>query len=168
MTLKDFTLTDNNNFVVYQSHRFFFKRIYLVLITKNYLIGLVCNNNLNTEHGDKVLGNHQIRKELPERGSLLNPYSYLKAKFIRKIEGKYFFDKSIYAVDSDNFRIDRNDIQSVIHDDTEVSLGNYPNVGRLTLETKKGFKKDFILIGKQNGKEVVEFILTRDEDAVLN
>ena len=168
MTLKDFTLTDNNNFVAYQSHSFFFKRIYLVLITKNYLIGLVCNNNLNTENNDKVLVNQQMRKELPKGGSLLNPYSYLKAKFIRKIEGKYFFDKSIYAVDAGNFRIDRNDIQSAIHDDKEVPLGNYPNGGTLSLETKKGLKKDFILVGKQNGKEVVASILTRDKDAFLN
>ena len=125
MTLKDFVLTDSNNFVVCQRHLLFFKRIYLVLITKNYLVGLVCNKRIRLEQSTDLFANE--KSVLPEltnnRGDASNPYSYLSAKQVRKVENKYLFDQSIFAVEKLNFRIDRNDIQSVIYSSTKIDLG---------------------------------------------
>ena len=169
MTLKDFKLTSNNNFVAYQPYNFFFKRIYLVLITKNYLVGLVCNNNLGVEKRDDdiVLGNKTLNESTKKVASS-NPFAYLKAKLIKKIENKYFFDQSIYAVDKANFRIDRNDVDNATHSSAKVDTGNYPNAGSISIEIKRGLKHDFILLGHQDGKEVLNSILTRDRNTFLN
>lgn len=163
MTLKDFVLTDNNNFVVCQRYFLFFKRVYLVLITKNYLVGLVCNKRIKIENTDDLF--ISSKSSLPElalkRGDLSNAYSYLGAKFIRKVENKYLFDQSIFAVQKANFRIDRNDIKSLVYDAVKINLGKYPNDGTITIEAARHEPKELILLGNQNGKNIVKWIQTR-------
>lgn len=163
MTLKEFALTGTNNFVVCQRYFLFFKRVYLVLITKNYLVGLVCNKRLQLENSDGVFGN--AKSNLPTlaiyRGEASNKYSYINAKFIRKIENKYLFDQSIFGVQKANFRIDRNDVRSVIYDDTKVDLGIYPNNGTLTLDVARQEMKELIVLGNQSGKDIVKWIQIR-------
>ncbi len=168
MTLKNFTLTSNNNFVGYKRYSFFFKRVYLILITKNYLIGLVCNKKLHIESESNVLLNQNTLKGLQDYGNQLNPYSYLKSKLIKKIENKYLYDQSIFAINKANFRIDRNDVKAVNYNTNAADSGNYPNAGTIIIETKNGNKSDFILLGNQDGKTIVDSILTRNKDAFLN
>lgn len=163
MTLKDFVFTDTNNFVVYQRYFLFFKRIYLVLITKNYLVGLICNKRLRLENSEDLFINAKLRFPALaiNRGEASNLYSFLSAKFIRKVENKYLFDQSIFAVQKANFRIDRNDITSVVHHATKVSLGNYPNDGTIILEAARHDTKELIVLGNQSGKDIVKWIQTR-------
>jgi len=163
MTLKDFVFTETNNFVVYQRYFLFFKRIYLVLITKNYLVGLVCNERLRLENSEDLFINAKLNYPAlaTKRGDVYNPYSYLSSRYIRKIENKYLFDQSIFAVQKANFRIDRNDIVSVVHHATKVSLGNYLNDGTIILEAARHDTKELIVLGNQSGKDIVNWILTR-------
>jgi hypothetical protein len=162
MTLKDFALTDTNNFVASERYHLFFKRVYLVLITKNYLVGLVCNKGVHLEKMDDLFVNQKNGlSEAALQGGALNPYSYLKAKLIRKVENKYLFDQSIFAVQKANFRIDRNDVRSVVYDSTKISLDNYPNVGTITLEAAKHDTKKLVLLGEQNAKNIIKWIQTR-------
>jgi hypothetical protein len=168
MTLKDFVLTDNNHFIACQQYKLFFKRIYLVLITKNYLIGLVCNNNLSVESDADILINHETNSLRANRGSFLNPYSYLKAKIVKKVANKYLFDRSIYAIDKANFRIDRNDVKTVTHTNNKAAyLGNYPTDGTIYIETLKGMKQQFEILGEQKGKDIVQYILTRQQVSIV-
>lgn len=163
MTLKDFVLTDNNNFVVCQRYFLFFKRVYLVLITKNYLVGLVCNKRLQLENSDDLFVNYKMN--LPNlainRGEASNPYSYVKAKFIRKVENKYLFDQSIFAVQKANFRIDRNDVKTVLHNSAKVDTGKFPNDGTIVLEAARHETKELIVLGNQHGYNIVKWIQTR-------
>ena len=161
MTLKNFVLTDNNHFIGSQQYKFLFKRVFLVLITKNYLIGLVCNNSLSVETDTDILVNRQT-VSTSKRGSFQNPYSYLKTKMVKKITNKYLFDQSIFAVDKANFRFDRNDIKTVTHSSSKPTyLGNFPSDGSIYIETLKGEKQEFSLLGGQSGKNTVLNILTR-------
>lgn len=163
MTLKDFVLTDTNNFVVCQRYLLFFKRIYLVLITKNYLIGLVCNNRLCLEDGSELFTHQKsaFPKLVTKRGEASNAYSYLSAKYIRKVENKYLFDQSIFAVQKSNFRIDRNDVQSVVYHPTKIDLGKYPNVGTIVLEASRHDPKELVVLGDQSGTNIINWIQTR-------
>jgi hypothetical protein len=163
MTLKDFVLTDSNNFVVCQRYLFFFKRIYLVLITKNYLVGLVCNKHIRLEYSKDLFSNET--SALPElttnRGDASNAYSYLSAKEVRKVENKYLYDQSIFAVEKLNFRIDRNDIQSIVYSPLKVDLGKYINNGTIELKSLRHDTKELIVLGNQNGNDIVKWIQTR-------
>ncbi len=163
MTLKDFVPTDANNFVVCERYLLFFKRIYLVLITKNYLVGLVCNKRIRLESSGTVFINLKIAlpELLKKRGEAANAYSYLSTNYIRKIENKYLFDQSIFTVQKANFRIDRNDVQSVVYHPTKIDLGKHPNVGTIVLEASRHDTKELIVLGNQSGESIVKWIQTR-------
>ncbi|MFC4232491.1 hypothetical protein ACFOW1_11345 [Parasediminibacterium paludis] len=163
MTLKDFVLTDTNNFVVCERYLLFFKRIYLVLITKNYLIGLVCNKQLKLANNDELFANKKTNLQALESksGDALNRFSYLSIEYIRKIENKYLFDQSIFGVQKANFRIDRNDLKRIDFNPEKVDLGEYPNSGTLTLEASRHERKELIVLGNQNGDNIIKWIQTR-------
>jgi hypothetical protein len=163
MTLKDFVLTETNNFVVCERYLLFFKRIYLVLITKNYLIGLVCNKRLKIANNDELFANKKANLLALESksGDALNRYSYISIGYIRKIENKYLFDQSIFGVQKANFRIDRNDVRRVVFNPEKVDLGVHPNNGTLTLESSRHETKELIVLGNQNGDNIIKWIQTR-------
>ena len=167
MTLNDFVLTDNNHFIGSQQYKFLFKRVFLVLITKNYLIGLVCNNSLSVETDTDILVNRQT-VSTSKRGSFQNPYSYLKTKMVKKITNKYMFDQSIFAVDKANFRLDRNDVKSVTHSSSKATyLGNFPSDGSVFIETLEGVLLQFDLLGEQSGKDTAQSILARHQEKII-
>ncbi|MBC7652015.1 MAG: hypothetical protein H7101_09710 [Deinococcales bacterium] len=169
MTLKDFILTSNNHFVASQLYKLFFKRVFLVLITKNYIIGLVCNNCLSVEVDAELSVTHELDELLIKRGSFHNPLSYLNAKMVKKVANKYLFDRSIFAVDKVNFRIDRNDIKTVTYNISKATyLGNLPSNGSIYIETINGTIHQFDLLGEQSGKDIVQWILTKHQAATLN
>lgn len=169
MTLQNFVLTDNNHFIASQYNNLFFKRVFLVLITKNYLVGLVCNNRLMVETNADLLINHINNPLTINRGSLNNPYSYLKAEMVKKVVNRYLYDKSIFVLDKANFRIDRNDVKVAINSTTKAKyLGSYPSDGTVYIETIKGIKHEFHLLGNQIGNNIVQCILTRQENTLLN
>lgn len=168
MTLKDFVLTENNHFIGSQQYKFFFKRVFLVLITKNYLIGLTCNNSLSVESDTDISINLQTSVSTSKRGSFQNPYSYLKAKMVKNIANKYMFDQSIFAVDKANFRLDRNDIKTVTHSISKPTyLGNFPSDGSIYVETLKGVLLQFDLLGEQSGKDTAQSILARHQEKTI-
>ena len=169
MTLQDFVLTDNNHFIASQNRNLFFKRVFLVLITKNYLVGLVCNNRLTVETNADLIINNKNNLLSTQRGSLNNPYSYLKAKMVKKIVNTNLYDKIILGINKANFRIDRNDVKVAINNATRAKyLAKFPSDGTVYIETIKGIKHEFHLLGDQNGNNVVQWILKRHEDASLN
>jgi hypothetical protein len=178
MTLQEFTFTSNNHFVALEQHGFFSKSIYLVLITKNYLIGLELNKGISTE-STKTLFTQKLPSTPTPRGSFQNPYSYIKEKFVKQIEKKYLYDQSIFALSKNNFRIDRNDIQAVNYDASQVKGFNYPNMGTLAIQAKASSKshgfnmskniaeKSLIIMGDQDAKEILNSITTRSEEFTL-
>jgi hypothetical protein len=95
------------------------------------------------------------------RGDASNAYSYLSAKQVRKVENKYLFDQSIFTVEKLNFRIDRNDIQSIVYNPLKVDLGNYINNGTIELKSLRHDTKELIVLGNQNGNDIVKWIQTR-------
>lgn len=165
MTLREFVFNDSNHMVGLQQHTFFGKSIFLLLITKNFLIGLELNKSLSVEN-TSTLFSQSLPEKNTARGSFSNPYSYLKEKYVRAVEKKYLFDQSIQAVSSRNFRIDRVDIDTVTFESSKVSGLNYPHEGRIHIRYQKRGKsgkgirtmeqESFIVLGEQNAAEIAQ------------
>ena len=172
MTLQNFELTDNNHFIALERRRLFFKGIYLVLITSNYLVGLQLNNSLSTESTETLFAPETQPSPKP-RGSFNNPYSYLKEKQVRAIEKKYLYDLGIFGVNKYNFRIDRNEVKSVLADTKKVSWLRHPHDGTVYITTRQAKpnpsinkslnidRKELIVLGDQSAKDIAKWILTR-------
>ncbi len=179
MTLQEFNFSNDNHFVELETHAFFSKSIYLVLLTKNYLIGLELNKSISTDNADSLFFQKFPNQETA-MGSFQNPYSYIKEKYVKAIEKKYLFDQSIFAVSKNNFRIDRNDIVSADYDSAVISGFNYPNSGKINIQIKTSSRsssfnkgrseanKSLILLGNQNGKIVLQNILANKEQYILS
>lgn len=168
MTLKEFDFNVTNHFVGAQQYMLFGKSVFLVLITKNFLIGLELNKSLSVENTPNLFSQSLPEKNTP-RGSFSNPYSYLKEKYVRAIEKKYLFDQSIQTVSSRNFRIDRIDIDNVRYEPVKIAGFNYPHQGKIHISYQKRGKagkgirtkheESFIILGEQNAAEIVKNIL---------
>lgn len=168
MTLKEFVFDDTNHFVGMQQHAFFGKSVFLVLITKNFLIGLELNKSLSVENTSTLFSQVTPEKNTP-RGSFSNPYSYLKEKYVRAVEKRYLFDQSIQAASSRNFRIDRIDIDNVHYEPVKISGFNYPHEGKIHIRYQKRGKagkgirttqeESFTILGEQNAAEIVKAIV---------
>lgn len=168
MTLKEFVFDETNHFVGMQQHTFFGKSVFLVLITKNFLIGLELNKSLSVENTSTLFSQTTPEKNTP-RGSFSNPYSYLKEKYVRAVEKRYLFDQSIQAASSRNFRIDRIDIDNVHFEPVKISGFNYPHEGKIHIRYQKRGKagkgirttheESFTILGEQNASEIVKAIV---------
>lgn len=168
MTLKEFVFDETNHFVGMQQHAFFGKSVFLVLITKNFLIGLELNKSLSVENTSTLFSQATPEKNTP-RGSFSNPYSYLKEKYVRAVEKRYLFDQSIQAASSRNFRIDRIDIDNVHYEPVKISGFNYPHEGKIHIRYQKRGKagkgirtkheESFTVLGEQNVTEILKNIL---------
>jgi len=168
MTLKEFVFDESNHFIGVQQHMLFSKSVFLVLITRNFLIGLELNKSLSVENTPTLFSQITPEKNTP-RGSFSNPYSYLKEKNVRTVEKKYLFDQSIFAVSSRNFRIDRIDIENVHYEPLKIAGFNYPHEGKIHISYQKRGKagkgirtkheESFIILGEQNAAEIAKTIL---------
>jgi hypothetical protein len=168
MTLKEFVFEDTNHFVGMKQHALFGKSVYLVLITKNFLIGLELNKSLNVE-STTTLFPQPLPEKNTARGSFSNPYSYLKEKYVRVVEKKYLFDQSINAISKRNFRIDRVDLDNVHFELVKISSLNYPHEGKIHISYQKRGKagkgirtmhqESFTILGEQNAAEIVKGIV---------
>jgi hypothetical protein len=175
MTLKEFVFYDTNHFVGMQQHMLFGKSVFLVLITKNFLLGLELNKSLSVENTPTLFSQTTPEKNTP-RGSFSNPYSYLKEKYVRLVEKKYLFDQSIQAVSSRNFRIDRIDIDNVHFEPVKISGFNYPHQGKIHIRYQKRGKagkgirtiheESFVILGEQNAAEIIKNIVKQPTEEI--
>ncbi len=168
MTLKDFVFDETNHFVGLQQRGLFGKSVFLVIVTKNFLIGLELNKSLSVENTATLFSQRTPAKNTP-RGSFSNPYSYLKEKYVRAVEKKYLFDQSIQSVSSHNFRIDRIDIENVHYEPIKIAGFNYPHEGKMHIGYQKRGKSgkgirtkqeaSFTLLGEQKAADIAKYII---------
>jgi hypothetical protein len=96
------------------------------------------------------------------RGDLQNPYSYVKAKYIDRIQECNLLDGSILQQNKSNFIIKRADIKNAYYDPKKKwGMGYYPHDGKVYIETNDGRKKEFIILGNQSGHKIATLILTK-------
>jgi hypothetical protein len=161
MTLKDFTLTEDNHFIAMEYYALILNRTFLVLLTKEYLIGIQGNGMIGVEAGENEL-TRAITRTLAVRGDLTNPYSYLKSKYLDAITHANLLDGSIVAINKTNFLIPRSDIRNTSYNPGKKwGMGYYPHDGRVYIETTRHKKREFIILGNQSGKLIADHILMK-------
>lgn len=161
MKLKDIELNATNHFVAMEYYYLILNRTFLVIKTKDYLIGIQGNGLVSVEGGKDFL-TRQITSSMVIKGDLTNPHSYLKNKYLEKIAGLDLLDGSIVAANKTNFLIKLSDIQSAVYNPAKkFGMGPYPHDGRVTIETYDNNKREFIILGNQSGKNIANFIVTK-------
>lgn len=157
MTLTEFNLKKGNHFVAMQYYGLIMNRTFLILLTKEYLIGLKVNGLVSVQGGADPL-TMLITYDMSIKSNVDNPYSYVKSKYLKKIEHLDIFGQEILNSNKSNFKIERKDIINVWHDKKKKwGMGYYPHDGKVYVKTLHK-KWEFIILGSQSGKEIEEWI----------
>ena len=158
MTLRELKLNELNHFVAMEYHMLILNRTYLILLTSDSLIGIKVNGIVSIESGgDRIT--RKITNSLSIQGDLSDPHSYIKAKFIQQIIDTNLTDGSIIKANKSNFIIKKESVIKVYHDEkSKWGMGYYPHDGKVYITTKEGKKREFIILGNQSGKKIVQLI----------
>jgi hypothetical protein len=158
MTLKDFQLQYDNHFVAMEYYWLILNRTFLMLITREYLIGIQANGLVSSEAVHDPLLNDMV-STMAIKGDLTNPYSYIKSKYLRKVENEDLTGSGLLTQNKNNFRISRKEIKRVDYDSSKKwGMGYYPHDGKVYIETYDGKKREFIILGSQSGGDIASFI----------
>ncbi|RZJ78733.1 MAG: hypothetical protein EOO47_12905 [Flavobacterium sp.] len=161
MTLKNFDFKEDNHFIAMEYYNLILNRTFIVLLTTEYLIGLQGNGMVSVEGGEDMF-TKQITRSLAIKGDLMNPYSYLKEKYIREIENENLLGDSFLKLNKNNFKISKKDIKKVFYEPKKKwGMGNYPHDGRIYIETISGKKKELIILGDQSGEKIALWMMTK-------
>ena len=161
MKFKDFELNDVNHFVAMQYYGLILNRTFLVLLTKDFLIGIKVNGLVSVEGGGSIL-TQELSKTMAVKGDLQNPYSYIKSKYINKAQNLDLLDGSILKQDKSNFFIRRVNIKNAYYDPKKKwGMGYYPHDGKVYIVTNDGKKKELIILGNQSGHQIANLVLTK-------
>lgn len=161
MTLKDFDFREDNHFVAMEYYALILNRTFLVLITKDGLIGLKANGMVSAEGGEDIFTMKASRR-FAIRGIPEDPYSYLQAKYLKPMENIDLSDPRILSEHKENFIVHKSDIRNVFHDPRKKwGMGYYPHDGKVYVETISNKKREFIILGNQSGQRIVKLIIGR-------
>ena len=161
MKFKDFEFNTDNHFIAMQYFGLILNRTYLVLMTKDRLIGIKVNGLVSVESGGNIIAK-QLANTMTVKGDLQNPYSYIKTKYFERVQDLELADENILAQDKSNFIIHRADITNAYYDPKKKwGMGYYPHDGKVYVATNDGKKKEFIILGNQSGHKVASLILTK-------
>ncbi|MGZ3752002.1 MAG: hypothetical protein ACXVB0_10485 [Mucilaginibacter sp.] len=159
MLLKDFSLDDGNHFIAMEYHTLILNRTYLVIITKDFLLGLKVNGMVSVEGGDSPL-TIAVTKQLSIPGDLNNPFSYVKNEYLEPLRNEDINLDFILQNDKANFKIYKRDIIDVTYDHRKKGgMGYYPHDGKVYIKTADNKKREFIILGNQSGKAIADWIL---------
>ena len=160
MNFKDFKLTSDNHFVAMQYYGLILNKTFLVIMTKELLIGIKVNGLVSVESGGNIIAK-ELAQTMAIRGDLQNPYSYVKSKYIERVNGYDLFDGSILTQNKSNFVIKQSDIKNAFYDPKKKwGMGYYPHDGKIYIETHDGRKREFIILGNQSGQKIANLIMT--------
>ncbi len=159
MRLKEIELTYKNHFVGMEYYFLILNRTFLILKSSGFLIGIQGNGSVSVEGGRDIL-TRQITSSLAIKGDLNNPYSYIKNKYIEKIDNTDLLDGSLTKLNQTNFVIKLTDITDVKYNaNKKFGMGPYPHDGTVTINTFDNKKREFIILGNQSGQEIANWIL---------
>lgn len=158
MIFKDLKLTDTNHFVAMEYYWLMLNRTFLIIIEDDFLFGIKVNGLVSIDAGANPLA-RQLIQPMVVQGDLENPYSYIKPKFITKMEDIDLAGSDFLEVENANFRIRISDINTVTFDSTKKwGMGYYPHDGKVYVTTKKEGKREFIILGQQSGNLICNLI----------
>lgn len=161
MKFKNFEFNSNNHFVAMQYYGLILNRTYLILVTNDHIIGLKVNGLVSVESGGNIIAK-ELSNTMTVKGDLQNLYSYVKSKYLDRLQDLELIDAEILKQGKSNFVICRADINNVYYDPKKKwGMGYYPHDGKVYVTTNDGKKKEFIILGNQPGQKIASLILTK-------
>lgn len=163
MILKQIGLKAGNHFVAMEYYGLILNRTFLVIITDKHLVGLKVSGYIssNVVFDPTSLLDIAVTalENLVDASDLDNPYSYIKKRYIRKVENLDLNGNEILDVNRSNFRIDRSDISCVNYDPSKKwGMAEYPHDGKVNIKTTNGSTREFIILGQQSGEDIAKMI----------
>lgn len=163
MTLKEIGLKKDNHFIAMEYYGLILNRTFLVLITEEHLIGLKVHglivSNIPFDPTSILDIAATVLENLVDSTDQDNPYSYVKDRYLRKVENLDVQGDEILAAYRSNFRINRSDITKVSHDPTKKwGMWEYPHDGKVNIKTTNGSSREFIILAKQSGEQIAQWI----------
>lgn len=161
MKFKDFELNGENHFIAMQYFAFILNRTYLVLLTSNRIIGLKVNGLVSIESGGNII-TKEVSNTLAIKGDLQNPNSYINSKYFNNLQELELDDENILMQNKSNFVIYRAEINNAYYDPKKKwGMGYYPHNGKVYIVTSDRKKKEFIILGNQDGHKIANLILIK-------
>jgi len=163
MTLKEIGLKKGNHFIAMEYYGLILNRTFLVLITEEHLVGLKVNgfvsSNMVFDPTSLIDIATTVLENYADDSDLDNPYSYIKKRYIKKVENLNIAGSEILAANSSNFRIERKNISQAHYNATrKLSMAEYPHDGVVNIRYAQGSKREFIILGKQSGEQIAQWI----------
>ncbi len=132
-------------------------RTFIVLLTPTQLVGVKVNGMLSVEGGRDPLTRAVTRAMAVQDKN--NPYAYGQGKYLKEVDNLDLDGEEILKKSGGNFRIAYADMASVKYDPSKKwGMGPYPHDGKVYVTTKTGQKKEFIIIGEQDGAAIAQAI----------
>lgn len=158
MTLKHFKLTVDNHFVAMEYYGLILNRTFLVVLTKEHLVGIKVNGLVAARYPDAGLANAVVNPLVID-GDLDNPRSYMKQEQLEKLQDCELDDGSVLKLRRSNFMYRRSDIVSATHNPAKkAGMGYYPHDGRVIIRLANGRKRELIVLGNQSGGMIAALI----------
>jgi hypothetical protein len=160
MLLKDFALDDGNYFIAMEYHTLILNRTYLVVIKKDFLLGLKVNGIVSVEV--EAMENPLtpiVARTFSIKGDLNDPFSYVKNKYVLRLLNEDIDLDFILQKDKANFKIYKSDIISVTYNNSKKwGMGYYPHDGKVYIQTSDKKKREFIILGDQSCEAITDWI----------
>lgn len=158
MTINEFQFTEDNHFIAMEYYALVLNRTFLVLLHQGQMIGLKANGLISAQGGNDPL-TFAITSAMSINGELENPYSYIRGKFLNKLNGLDILGEDILNTSNCNFRLATKDIMNVTHNPNKKwGMGPYPHDGRVIITTRDQKSREFIILGAQSGQKVSNLI----------
>ena len=136
------------SFVAMEYYWLILNRTFKVFVTKEALFGV------------KIRGPMMSLPGYESDAKWLNPKSFVPSSIVNKYLGETLASNNIVEVNKDNFVLERSSIKSVNFDDTtKWGMGFVPHSGKLYVEHSSGRKREFILLGEQDGHRIKKELL---------
>jgi hypothetical protein len=157
MKFGEFELQEGNHFMAVEYYALLLNRTFMVLLTPTHLVGVKVNGMLSVEGGRDPL-TRAITRAMAVQDKT-NPYAYGQGKYLKEVDKLDLAGEEIIKKSSGNFRIAYADIAAVNYDPSKKwGMGPYPHDGKVHVTTKTGQKKEFIMIGEQDGAAIAQAI----------
>ena len=159
MTLAEFEFNNRNHFVAMEYYALILNRTFLVLQTKDFLIGLRVRGLVGIESNHDII-TKWLSSKYAIHGDINNYWSYVRPKLLLQYNDLNLTDGSILKIDKANFLVNRNDIKEINFDPSKKwGVGYYPHDGKVYITTSKFRNREFIILANQSGKQIAEDIL---------
>jgi hypothetical protein len=157
MILSEYRLVEGNHFVAMEYYGLILNRTFLILLTEQYMVGVVANGLVSVTNNGNPLTSI-ITDSLAIHGDLDNPLSYLNEKYLRRVGSLDLLSDDFLKANRASFRIRFDEISEVAYDPRKKwGMGYYPHDGKVYVTTH-GRRREFIVLGDQSGRAIAGWI----------